>query len=556
MADTHTELADSRRPAPENCERLRDVDSNTLLDATITLKGPDLPTPNADTCALSREDIAKKFGVPEETVQKVTGVLQSYGLQQLEVTQGGRSLKVRGSAAAITKAFQSILGVYQAPGERPIRAREGVLKIPNELDGIVTGVFGLDQRRMATCHEDAAAHHGPKRHTPKKFTPKKLTPKKLEQRYNFPAGDGAGQTIAIAEFGEDLGNGLVAPAWIPSLVSSFCEKHRRAVPKIRLVNVGLSPSVCTMEQYNKYAALQPELAGVTGETMMDAQIVAALCPKADIGIYFATWGEGGWVNLLDAVTSGSGPVPVAVSISYGFPEQHAGWSCAAKTAINERLQIAALQGITVCVASGDDGSRGYLQGPLCHVQFPSSSPYVLSVGGTMLTTQEDGQVGEEVVWGGSPGRSIIDGGQATGGGVSRYPRAPWQTVPIPSLNPGAPEGRVVPDVSALAGPPYYDVLPVGVFGGGTSAATPLWASLIARIDAALPAPKRQRFLPPLLYKLYQPDVGAAGFRDIVSGDNASQPDPGIGYHAKKGFDAVTGLGVPDGRRLLDALETA
>jgi len=519
------------------------VPPNTRVDATITLKGPHLPTPRADGHALSREEIAKKFGVPKATVQKVTRVLESYKLQVVEVTQGGRSLKVKGSARSVTEAFQAVLGMYEvreARGKGPIRefrAREGVLHIPKALSGIVTGIFGLDLRRMAKRHAHTAARQS---------TLRPLTPQKLEQQYNFPRGDGRGQTIAIAEFGEDLGDGRVAPAWIPSDVTSFCDMHNRPRPRIRLERVGLSPRVCTKKQYKTYRRdtpkeLRTRLTGPTAETMMDAQIVAALCPKADIRIYFATLDEGGYVNLLDAVTSGSGRVPVAVSISWGRAEDDAGWSSAAKNAINERLQIAALQGITVCVSSGDDGSGCYQPGRRCHVEFPSSSPYVLSVGGTMLSPQR----GVERVW-----RESRGNGDATGGGVSLFPRAPWQSVKIRSLNAGAPYGRVVPDVSALAGPPYYRLLFNGKpwSNGGTSAATPLWASLIARIDAALPPPKRQRFLPPLLYK---PGLGAAGFRDVVLGHNASDPHPG--YEAKYGFDAVSGWGVPDGCRLLGAL---
>jgi len=551
MADTHTKLAGSKRPLPQHGRRYGKVDPNTPVNATITLRGPDLPTPAQGSRALSREEVARKFGVPKRTVQKVERVLKSYGLQVLEVTQGGRSLKVRGSAADIHSAFRPNFAIYEVPGEGQIRARKGVLKIPNELDGIVTGVFGLDQRRMAKRQAHAAAGQS---------TPAAFTPAKLERQYTFPAGDGGGKTIAIAEFGQDVGNGVVlAPAYIPADVASFCKRHRRPVPKIRIESVGLSPHTLTRQQYKTYrhqvpAKLRPLQENITSETMLDAQIVGALCPKADIGVYFATWGERGWVNLLDAVTSGSGPVPVALSISYGLAEEDPDWSAAALTAINERLQIAALQGITVCVSSGDDGSGCSQTDRRCHVQFPSSSPYVLSVGGTMLATKAGGKVVEKVWWQKPGWRAPTKrGGGATGGGVSaRNPRAPWQSVQIRSLNPGAPDGRVVPDVSALAGPPWYRLVFDGARwqSGGTSAATPLWASLIARIDAALPTSKRQRFLPPLLY---QPSVGAAGFHDIKRGKNASHPAPGYGYHAKKGFDAVSGWGVPHGRRLLDAL---
>ena len=159
----------------------------------------------------------------------------------------------------------------------------------------------------------------------------------------------------------------------------------------------------------------------------------------------------------------------------------------------------------------------------------------------------------EVVWWESPGRRTPKGGGSTGGGVSQLnTRPPWQPTGIKSLNPGAPDGRVVPDVSALAGAPLYDLVLDGrpLPDGGTSASTPLWASLIARINATMPSGKRQRFLPPLLFS---PAVRGAGFRDIVSGNNASFPNPGKGYAAGPGFDAVTGLGVPSGKALAAAL---
>src|SRR6516225_324046 len=127
MAGTHTTLADSERPAPQHAKRRRAVHPKTLMDLTITLKGPDLPSPkHMPRKALSREEIAKMFGVPKATVERVARVLESSKLKVVEVTQGGRSLKVRGSAAAITKAFRpKKFGMYELPGEGLTRAREG-----------------------------------------------------------------------------------------------------------------------------------------------------------------------------------------------------------------------------------------------------------------------------------------------------------------------------------------------------------------------------------------------------------------------------------------------
>ncbi len=140
-----------------------------------------------------------------------------------------------------------------------------------------------------------------------------------------------------------------------------------------------------------------------------------------------------------------------------------------------------------------------------------------------------------------------------------FPRPTWQNVKVKSLNKGSINGRVMPDVSALAGEPLYDLIFVGQAqpNGGTSASAPLWAALLARVNAKLPASKQQRFVTPLLYRSTpggQP-VGRTASRDISTGNNASHPLPGKGYHAKAGFDAVTGWGVPDGAKLLTALNS-
>jgi kumamolisin len=79
----------------------------------------------------------------------------------------------------------------------------------------------------------------------------------------------------------------------------------------------------------------------------------------------------------------------------------------------------------------------------------------------------------------------------------------------------------------------------GAVIGGTSAVAPLWAALIARIAQELGP---QGPLHPRLYAV------RTGFRDVTSGDNG-------GYRAGNGWDACTGLGVPDGTALLEALRT-
>src|SRR5262249_26848849 len=134
-----------------------------------------------------------------------------------------------------------------------------------------------------------------------------LTPAQLREHYNFPEGEGAGKTIAIAEFGVPLNDGsALPPAFIPSDVRAFCQQNNISVPAMKVVSVGISPLNKAQFDAQKVEGGQlfEALEGATIETMMDVQIVAGLCPKSNIDVYFAPWGEVGWVDLIDEATSG------------------------------------------------------------------------------------------------------------------------------------------------------------------------------------------------------------------------------------------------------------
>ncbi|ERK71924.1 hypothetical protein N136_01729, partial [Leifsonia aquatica ATCC 14665] len=204
------------------------------------------------------------------------------------------------------------------------------------------------------------------------------------------------------------------------------------------------------------------------------------------------------------------------------------------------------------VAAGDDGSSDRVGDGAAHVDFPASSPHALACGGTRLEANgSTGAVSSETVWNNGTG------GGATGGGVSAvFPLPSWQGgVGVPSGAGGAdaggsangPGGRGVPDVSAVADPQTgYRVRVDGkdTVIGGTSAVAPLWAALVARIVQKTGRPLG--LAQPALYDSVRAGQVAAGFRDITQGDNGA-------YTATTGWDACTGLGVPDGARLLGAL---
>jgi kumamolisin len=539
-AHQYVPLAGSRRPPKNGSRRLRDADPASHVEVTLTLRAPALPDASRTAPEkLSRTEFAAEYGAKQVDADKVAKALEKFGLRVDEVSLPAASMRVSGTVAQMNAAFQTHLGIYRAADQGDYRGREGILQIPNDVEGIVTGVFGLDDRRVARRKATRTATHG----AAAKSEPLPLGPNDLEKRYSFPANQGKGQQIGIAEFGG---------GYFADDLQAFCTKYGLTMPNITTVPVGLSSLTLAQIQTLPTQQRKDELESSI-EVNMDIQIVAGLCPQADIFVYFAPFSQKGWVDLLNAIIAGNPAKPVVLSVSWGLAEDSPDWSKSALTQINARLQAAAMLGITVCVSSGDDGSGDELTDGRAHVDFPSSSPFVLSVGGTMLTDTI------EQVWWETPGERTSKGGGAGGGGVSvAFQRPQWQNVQVKSLNDPSIDGRVIPDVTALAGPPLYDLIFMGrdFPNGGTSASTPLWAALIARINAGLSANLQQRFLTPLLYANGangQPR-GKTGCVDITVGQNASHPEPGVGYQAQPGFDAVSGWGAPNGTALLKALQ--
>jgi kumamolisin len=535
MNQGYVVLAKSHRPRKQGAERVRDLDPSSRMEVTLTLRGPRLPQLDTSKPALSMEELESRYGASADDIAKVEATLKRYGMTVEGASIPGRSLRVSGTAKAMEDAFHAGLGVYRSADQGEFRGREGELQIPAELAGLVTGVFGLDQRRVARRTGSGTA--APEAPTAQAAG---LAPGDLEQRYSFPAGRAEGQKIAIAEFGG---------AYFPDDLKAFCVQHELQPPPVSTVEAAAKP--LTPEEVKKLPhAQREEVLEASGEVMMDIEIVSGLCQGAEIFVYFSTFDQKGWIDLLNMVISGQPAATSVLSVSWGLAEDSPEWSQAALQEINQRLEAAAHLGITVCAASGDDGSGDQIQDGSAHVNFPATSPFVLSVGGTMLEGDD------EIVWREPPG--LRPQGGATGGGVSvAFDRPSWQTVSVASLNKGSIDGRVVPDSAALAGPPGYDLVTDGKRepSGGTSAATPLWASLIARMLALGKPSQGQTFLAPLLYANAAggKPVGEVACTDITVGENTSEPEPGVGYKAATGYDAVSGWGVPDGQQLLGEL---
>jgi kumamolisin len=527
----------SKRPKAKFATRIGDLDPNDRVDVTLTLKGP--PLPGADDLpekSLTGPEFERAYGASATDLAKVTAVLEKFGLSVTHGSLATRSVQVAGTAAQMEAAFRPNLGMYKDATGQEFRDRQDGYSVPKSLENLVTSIIGFGQRPVARRRGAAAKAVN---------ALKPLAPADIEALYRFPQGSAAGKTIGIAEFG----GGFFADD-----LAAYCNKYGRPIPKVNAIAVN-RPAYTLKQILALPDAQRKDELDSSVEVMMDVEVIAGLCSGAAINVYFATFDQKGWVDLLNRAVEDR---PVSLSVSWGLAEDDTEWSKAARDAINERLNAAALLGITVCVAAGDDGSGDEETDGNAHVDFPSSSPFVLAVGGTMIAGSLS--PASELVWWESPGRRTQNGGGASGGGVSVFfPRPAWQTPKVASLNKGSIDGRIVPDVAAVAGDPLYDLVVLGrdAPNGGTSASAPVWAALMARIDANLPAGKQQRFATPLLYKLTSSGkaVGALGCNDVISGNNASHPKPGKGYLAGAGFDAVSGWGTPRGTDLASFLAT-
>jgi kumamolisin len=544
---THVAIVGSERAVVPGARAVGGANPNAMIEVSVKLRRkktmPALTGRPANT--LSREEVGNMYGASQADVDKVLETFGKFGLKPVHknLATQTRTVRLRGTIAAMEEAFQVKLFNYAHDIER-YRGRVGQVHIPIDIKDIVVGVFGLDNRRVARRSQRIRGIASLASHQSAWYVPSELA-----SHYNFPDGDGEGQTIGLFEFGGTV---------VQNDLKKFCHlANISPVPEVKIVSTDGSPT-----DNNDDA---------TGEVMLDVEIAAGLCPKAKIVVYFAEWGDQGWISALDAANSDEENDPGVISVSWGLSEgqmwaRGQGWTPSAIHSVNESLNDLAVSNVTVCVAAGDDGSSDAFNPSdgLAHVDFPASSPYVLSVGGTTIPIK--GGTAPDIVW--KEGSGLRPEGGSTGGGVSSVPfsntkeRPDWQNnITIRSVNPGAINGRCIPDLSANAdwnASPYLLVVNGrSEPNGGTSAAAPLIAGLLTLINAARPAGKRVGYLTPVLYQTigaHNKTVGAVGCTDVTHGNNITAQIGG--YTAGPGYDAVSGWGTPNGKKLAQAIAQA
>lgn len=511
-------LAGSERRPPRGARRGARIAGDEPVEVTVVLRprtglhrrlaalATQAP---ADRAHLSADEFEAAHGAAPEDVAAIQAFAADSGLEVVDADVSRRSVVLRGTAAAMERAFAVELAHYEHDGG-DYRGREGPLHVPAELAPSVVAVLGLDERPQVRPHSRERPHARGGRAQVAGFTALELA-----ELYGFPtSADGTGEGIAVLEF--DGG-------YSATDLDAYFAELRVKTPPITAVSVDGAVNA---------AGKDP---GSDGEVALDVEAAGGAAPGAELLVFFAPNTARGFHDAITAAIHDARS-PSVIALSWGSAE--ATWTQQALNAIDLACQAAAVVGVTICVASGDDGSSDFETDGRAHVDFPASSPHVLGVGGTRLQAAK-GQITSEVVWGGAFGG-------ASGGGVSDVFDLPaWQQdahVP-PSANPNKRIGRGVPDVAANADPNTGYKVYVGgkdKVMGGTSAAAPLWAGLVARANQRLG--RRVGFLSATAYTR----SAAGAFRDVTQGSNGA-------YHANVGWDACTGLGTPNGDKLVAAL---
>jgi pseudomonalisin/xanthomonalisin len=399
----------------------------------------------------------------------LTAWLKAQGLTVLGTAQDNLWVKVTGSTQRVSHAFGVTINDYVSGG-RTFYSNDRAPVVPARLN--VSGITGLDDYAVSEAVDQA---HGSAKPTTVGGVPNVAAPycpSTFIKAYDVPR-DASGHTIGMVLWGEPLVQGdldaFTAECGSQPLTIGAGADHVQFIP-VDGSSTDASP---------------------WGETALDVENGHGIAPGSHINYYLAS--TGAFPSVDDAENAAVHDTALhVISNSWGrcttIPPSTACHAFDGSDAnLDAVLQLGASTGKTIYFASGDSATLNY----------PATSPNVVSVGGTTLNTDGSSNWSSETAWSGS------------GNGCSAtWARPPWQT----GVGAATCPGRTEPDVSADAGTAAWDCFQA--FGpgaeacegaAGTSLAAPLWAGMTAVWDAALAAKSQPDvgFDAPLLYAIAQ-----------------------------------------------------
>jgi hypothetical protein len=522
---------------------------------------------------LTRGQFAARFGASPASVATVAASLRARGLRVSVRALDGLQLTVSGSASTVERAFATHIDTFRLAGGAVSTGATSELRLPSAVAASVSGVVGLSDlarvhsstRPLLLTHFRKPTNTSLGRHFagaasvpggPSACSRARsatvgglggITDDQVAHAYGldglYSAGDfGAGQTVAVYEL----------EPFALSDVAGFenCYFGHSNTANITTINVDGGPG-----------------SGIgSGESALDIDNVAALSPAAHIAVYQAPNTTFGALDAYGQIVADD--TAKVVTSSWGLCEPVlASFSPASLSVEHTLFEQAAAQGQTVFSASGDNGSTDCSTGSnpfgpnptsqAPNINDPSGQPYVVSVGGTTAASVSDPPT--EQVW-----NDGLFGGAGGGGPSSLWAEPAWQQS-MPAVGSsavkhkcgasGTAQCRVTPDVSAFAdeytGITYFidgDMYTIG----GTSSAAPLWAAMLAEVNASstcqasITTLHGVGFASPLLYEIgASVPQYAASFNDVKTGNNDIFNDLNGQFSAKVGYDAASGLGSPN-----------
>ena len=491
---------------------------------------------------LSPEEFRQNYGPSQDKVDAAVRWLMEQGLTVQGVARGGMSIAFSGTASQVGLAFRTSIQEFELNGARR-RGNTTPISLPETLAGFVAGVSTLhDVPRMAYHHILGRRRPQVTDSSGDNF----LSPGDLATIYGMNTLYGQGIT------GSGVTIGVVGRTDIPSgdlgkFAGTFGVNRTGTY-----VQVNNGPDPGTMDPDEQF------------EAEADTQWSGSIAPGANILFVISPSSIAADGTDLSAQYLVDNNAADIITCSFG--------SCEAQMNSSELVFYqnlwaqAAAEGISVFVATGDDGSAGCddpddFSGTKRGVSGLASTPNNTAVGGTMFNegtasywgaySSTDPQAATalgyipEAAWNES---GTVTGGSrlwAGSGGVSAvYTKPSWQVAP----NVPTDGMRDIPDVSLDAAGVHDPFLvyiggaDAGFYeGGGTSLAAPSMAGIMALIVQKY---GRQGNPNPILYSLgnaqYSSGSAPAVFHDVTTGNNSV---PGVtGWGATLGYDLATGLG--------------
>ena len=501
---------------------------------------------------LTPDEFAQRFGPTAAQRQAVIDYLIRQGFTVTQVYPD--LVDFSGSVLRAEQVFGVTINDYRGPDGRFFYSNSTASKLPAYLASVITSISGLDDAnrfshppilgRKAPVINPSAGSNCP---TAGQSGGSQVAyiPGQLARAYNYDglhsSGlQGEGQTVGVFEL----------DGYSLSDVQTYAQCFGGG--NVPIQNV-------ILDGFNG----QPGAGAI--EVELDMEVILSQAPNlAKLIVYEAPNTTQGYNDEFARIVKDRTPV---ISVSWGDCEKNMGQQEVNQE--NQFFQQAAAQGQTILVASGDSGSASCFQlqaggfDTSLNADDPAAQPYVTGVGGTNLTLKADNSYQSETVWNGG----FLGG--AGGGGLSQFWKQPsWQTGPGVQ-NQYSNGMRETPDVSLDADPatgyPVYCTAGSNCTGsggitggssgwltvGGTSAAAPMWAALVALANqqAAKAGKKTLGFLNPALYKIGSGSNYRTDFHDIIAAGNNDEGFNGGAYPVTQNYDMATGWGTFNAARL-------